>query len=88
MREQHFPYLDKEKEWIGLEIPDIAFSLLFGIVAGFAVFALTNPILGLITAIIVSITTAIFIARRKRGKARGWFVRQLYFIFRLWNVVY
>jgi len=88
MQEQHFPFLDKEREWLSLEIPDIAFSILFGILVGFAIFILTNPVFALVGAIFTTIAFAVFLIKKKRGKARGWFVRQLYFIFRLWNIIY
>ena len=88
MREQHFPYLDREKEWFGLEVIDIMFILLAGVITGIILTIIFNFPIGILGGVISAIGAIFLIVKGKRGKARGWLARQLYFIFRLWNVIY
>ena len=48
MREQHFPYLDKEKEWFGLEVIDIMFILLAGVITGIILTIIFNFPIGIL----------------------------------------
>ena len=87
-QEQHFPYLDKEKEWLGLEVFDIAFAVGVGALAFVLSMFLLNVIVGIGIGFAVAIVVAIWIMRAKRLKARGWFIRQLLHSFRTWRVIY
>jgi hypothetical protein len=87
-QEQHFPYLDKEKEWLGLEAPDLMFSAVIGTIIGFAFLFFTNVFVALVLGFITAVTVAIFIMRKKRLKARGWLVRELLHRFRTFRVIY
>jgi len=87
-QEQHFPYLDKEKEWLGLEASDLMFSAVIGTIIGFAIFIFTNVFVALVIGFITTVAIAVFIMRKKRLKARGWLVRELLHRFRTFKVIY
>jgi hypothetical protein len=88
MKEQHFPYLDKEREWFGLEQIDIAIIVALSVITGFLLSIFITPLVGLPVGFLILAMLFFFFLKLKRGKARGWIVRQIYHIFRLWNVIY